>query len=100
MAFGISREQIKEWKQKVDQGEIAFLTHYWYDERFPHAKTVTKVGCNDLEKLIRWGKQYGLKKEWIHYRKDGYSHYDLIGDIEKKILIKEGLSPMIHKKKI
>ncbi len=32
------------------------LTHYWQDERFPGCYTVTKVGCNDLEKLVTWGK--------------------------------------------
>ncbi|MCU9614691.1 hypothetical protein OEV98_14200 [Caldibacillus lycopersici] len=90
MAFGIRRNQLEKWKQKIDQGEIAFLTHYWYDARFPDAKTVTKVGCNDIPKLIQWGKQYGLKEEWMHHRKDGYSHFDLIGDIEKRILIEEG----------
>lgn len=91
MAFGINRKQVNEWKQKIDQGEIAFLTHYWYDERFPNAKTVTKVGCKDLNKLIQWGKQYGLKKEWIHHRNEGYSHFDLLGEYEQRILKEEGL---------
>jgi len=91
MAFGINREKLNQWKQSIDRGEIAFLTHYWYDPRFPEAKTVTKVGCNDLEKLIRWGQKHGLKREWIHHRKDGYSHFDLIGPIEKRVLIAEGL---------
>lgn len=90
MAFGITRQQLIQWKKRIDHGEIAFLTHYWYDERFPNAKTVTKVGCKDLNRLIQWGEQYGLKKEWIHYRKEGYSHFDLIGDMEKQILKKEG----------
>ncbi|MEH7180467.1 hypothetical protein [Neobacillus vireti] len=91
MAFGIKRQEIKDWKQKIDDGEIAFLTHYWLDDRFPGCKTVTKVGCNDLEKLAEWGNKYGLKKEWIHHRRDGYSHFDLIGDRQKEILQKEGL---------
>ena len=91
MAFGITRKELNQWKQKIDRGEIAFLTHYWYDERFPDAKTVTKVGCNDLNKLVRWGQKYGLKKEWIDHRKEGYSHFDLLGDWEKKILKQEGL---------
>ncbi len=91
MAFGITREQVDAWKQKIDQGEIAFLTHYWYDERFPNAKTVTKVGCKDLNKLIQWGKRYGLKKEWIHHRNEGYSHFDLLGEYEQRILKEEGL---------
>lgn len=91
MAFGITRRELNEWKRKIDQGEIAFITHYWYDERFPHVKTVTKVGCKDLNKLIQWGKKYGLKEEWIDFRKEGYSHFDLLGDVEKKILKAEGL---------
>ncbi|MFJ5718180.1 hypothetical protein [Neobacillus sp. NPDC093127] len=91
MAFGIKRREITEWKRKIDNGEIAFLTHYWLDDRFPGCKTVTKVGCHDLGKLATWGKQYGLKKEWIHYRVDGYSHFDLLGDRQKEILQKECL---------
>jgi hypothetical protein len=91
MAFGIKRQEVKEWKQKIDEGEIAFLTHYWLDNRFPGSKTVTKVGCRDLEKLAEWGSKYGLKKEWIHHRRDGYSHFDLIGERQKEILHKEGL---------
>ncbi|NCU18546.1 hypothetical protein [Pallidibacillus pasinlerensis] len=91
MAFGITRNQLNEWKRKIDAGEIAFLTHYWYDERFPDVKTVTKVGCKDIDKLVQWGKKYGLKKEWIDYRKEGYSHFDLIGEWEKRILEAEGL---------
>lgn len=51
MAFGIKRKELVEWKKKVSQGEIAFLTHYWIDDRFPGMTTVTKVGCADLEKL-------------------------------------------------
>ncbi|MDP4163581.1 MAG: hypothetical protein Q8906_12365 [Bacillota bacterium] len=91
MAFGIKREELVEWKRKIDHGEIAFLTHYWLDDRFPGCKTVTKVGCCDLYKLEEWGRQYGLKKEWIHVRRDGYSHFDLIGNGQKEILTKEGL---------
>ncbi|MDM5326503.1 hypothetical protein [Neobacillus sp. CF12] len=91
MAFGIKRQEVREWKQKIDDGEIAFLTHYWLDDRFPGSKTVTKVGCHDLEKLAAWGNRYGLRKEWIHHRRDGYSHFDLIGDRQKEILQKEGL---------
>ena len=86
MAFGIKRVDIVAWKQKIDQGQIAFLTHYWLDDRFPGCKTVTKVGCKDLRRLAEWGKQYGLKKEWIHHRKDGYSHFDLLGDKQAEIL--------------
>ncbi|WP_057913696.1 hypothetical protein [Peribacillus muralis] len=91
MAFGIKREDVMEWKLRIDQGQIAFLTHYWLDDRFPGCKTVTKVGSTDLSRLSEWGKQYGLKKEWIHHRKDGYSHYDLLGDKQKEILKAEGI---------
>jgi hypothetical protein len=91
MAFGIKKQEVREWKQKIDDGEIAFLTHYWLDDRFPGCKTVTKVGCHDLEKLADWGRKYGLRKEWIHHRRDGYSHFDLIGDRQKEILHHEGL---------
>jgi hypothetical protein len=92
LAFGIKRNELKEWKQKIDQGEIAFLTHYWLDERFPNSNTVTKVGCNDIERLAVWGRKHGLEKEWIHHRPDGYSHFDLIGHRQKEILQIEGLN--------
>ncbi|WP_059170650.1 hypothetical protein [Bacillus sp. FJAT-27445] len=91
MAFGIKKKDIAEWKRKIDRGEIAFLTHYWLDDRFPGCDTVTKAGCHDIEKLIKWGKKYGLQKEWIHHRPDGYSHFDLIGERQKEILLAEGL---------
>ncbi|MFF5398486.1 hypothetical protein ACFY5J_13215 [Peribacillus butanolivorans] len=91
MAFGIKRVDVAAWKQQIDQGQIAFLTHYWLDDRFPGCKTVTKVGCNDLERLAEWGKKYGLKKEWIHHRKDGYSHFDLLGARQKEILKAEDI---------
>lgn len=92
MAFGITRQELLDWKRKVDQGEIAFITHYWLDSRFPGSKTVTKVGCKDIEKLISWGKQYGLKAEWIDRRKEGYPHFDLLGQKQKEILEKEKLT--------
>ncbi|MFD2444005.1 hypothetical protein ACFSO7_08400 [Bacillus sp. CGMCC 1.16607] len=91
MAFGLKKEQVKEWKRKIDEGEIAFLTHYWLDERFPACKTVTKVGCRDLKKLEEWGRKYQLQSSWIHHRADGYSHFDLLGEKQKTILSKEGL---------
>lgn len=91
MAFGIKRHELNRWKEKIDQGEIAFLTHYWLDDRFPGCKTVTKVGCKDLDRLKEWGAKYGLKAEWIDIRKDGYSHFDLIGEREKEILKEEGI---------
>ncbi|MEK4029937.1 MULTISPECIES: hypothetical protein [Bacillaceae] len=97
MAFGIHKQELAEWKRQIDNGNIAFLTHYWLDERFPHCRTVTKVGCKDLETLARWGRKYGLKKEWIDKRKDGYSHFDLLGDRQKEILEREGLQSHIEK---
>ncbi|KPC98263.1 hypothetical protein LR69_03534 [Geobacillus sp. BCO2] len=59
MAFGIRRHELAAWKEKVKRGEIAFLTHYWYDERFPHCTTVTKVGCADVENLPLGGGSTG-----------------------------------------
>lgn len=90
MAFGIKREELKAWKKAVQAGEMAFLTHYWLDDRFPGCKTVTKAGCSDIEKLTQWGKKYGLKKEWIDMRGD-YPHFDLFGKHEHDILLNEGL---------
>ncbi|MCM3719594.1 hypothetical protein [Fictibacillus phosphorivorans] len=89
MAFGINRAQLNKWKSEVESGEISFLTHYWLDPRFPHEKSVTKVGCKDLKKLTAWGRKYGLQKEWIHER-DAYPHFDLIGDKQRIIMEKEG----------
>ncbi len=56
MAFGIKRDELMAWKKAVSSGEIAFLTHYWIDERFPGCKTVTKAGCADIRKTERMGK--------------------------------------------
>ena len=92
MAFGITKKELLDWKERIDKGEIAFLTHYWLDDRFPECKTVTKVGCNDLQKLMEWGRKYDLKPEWIDKRKDGYSHFDLLGIKQTEILKKEGIS--------
>lgn len=91
MAFGIKRAELMEWKRKVAEGQIAFITHYWLDERFPGSKTVTKVGCRDIKRLIDWGNQYGLKPEWIDTRNIMYPHFDLIGKSQVEILTKEGL---------
>lgn len=97
MAFGIKKKDVQEWKRKIDEGEIAFLTHYWLDDRFPGCKTVTKAGCNNIEKLAEWGRKHGLRKEWIHHRNDGYPHFDLLGEKQKEILIAEGLIEHIWK---
>ncbi|WP_407269828.1 hypothetical protein [Radiobacillus sp. PE A8.2] len=88
MAFGVKREELMAWKAKVKHGEIAFLTHYWLDQRFPGCDTVTKVGCSDLDKLIAWGKQYQLDKRWIH-DDPKYPHFDLFGERQRAILLHE-----------
>jgi|SRR5690625_3366816 len=88
MAFGISRKQLIHWKKQVLQGKIAIITHYWYDQRFPDYQSVTKVGCIDLPKLIKWGETYHLRKEWIDQR-NRYPHFDLFGDYQVKVLFSE-----------
>ncbi|SDL70872.1 hypothetical protein [Sediminibacillus halophilus] len=88
MAFGLKRKELNKWKREVENGKIAFLTHYWLDSRFPECDTVTKAGCSDVDKLIKWGKQYGLDPSWIHYD-DKYPHYDLLGERQKQILTAE-----------
>ncbi|SDH52464.1 hypothetical protein [Alteribacillus bidgolensis] len=89
MAFGVKKEELKAWKEKVELEEIAFITHYWYDERFPDCHTVTKVGCANIHKLAQWGRQYGLKEEWIHQRLS-FPHFDLLGSNQIHILEAEG----------
>src|SRR5690625_3142399 len=96
MAFGITRKELKSWKQAVEKGEIAFLTHYWLDERFPNCHTVTKVGCSDIEKLKKWGSTYGLKAEWIDHKED-YPHYDLFDHIQRHVLEEENLQSHIRR---
>ncbi|WP_054958258.1 hypothetical protein [Paenibacillus dakarensis] len=86
MAFGITKQELREWKAAVAQGEIAFLTHYWYDSRFPQYKTVTKVGCSDLDRLEQWCLEHGLDPKYIHHRKP-YPHFDLIGPRQAEILL-------------
>ena len=97
MAFGLTKQELNGWKQQVRNGQIAFLTHYWLDDRFPDVRSVTKVGCCNIDALSRWGQKYGLKKEWIHQRKDGFPHFDLLGDIQYEILVKEGLQEHISR---
>ncbi len=88
MAFGITREELTQWKQEVTRGEIAFITHYWIDPRFKGIKTVTKVGCSNLERLSEWCVAYGLNPTYIHSRLP-FPHFDLIGTKQKEILEKE-----------
>src|SRR5699024_7679837 len=95
MAFGIKRDELIQWKRRVNNGEIAFLTHYWEDPRFPTAKTVTKEGCSNLQRLIAWGKQYGLQAAWIHHTK--YTHFNMFEDRQKEILYKENIVEQINR---
>ncbi|MFF2887813.1 hypothetical protein [Paenibacillus sp. NPDC057967] len=88
MAFGITRDEMKAWKASVSRGEIAFLTHYWLDDRFPDVRTVTKVGCWDLDKLADWCRENGLNPRYIHKRAE-YPHFDLLGYKQAEILTKE-----------
>ena len=90
MAFGITRNELKEWKAAVARGEIAFLTHYWRDPRFPGIRTVTKVGCSDRGKLAIWCRDNGLNPAYIHER-DEYPHFDLLGHKQADVLRREKL---------
>lgn len=89
MAFGVKRKELERWKQEVLQGNIAYLTHYWLDPRFPDIKTVTKVGCNDIATLTAWCIQHDLPPKYIHKR-SLFPHFDLIGKKQVDILLKEG----------
>lgn len=95
MAFGITKKELNKWKQRVSRGEIAFLTHYWHDNRFPEYRTVTKVGCSSVNTLVEWGEQYQLDAKWIHHGK--YPHFDLMGEKQYTILKREGLMHHIEK---
>lgn len=88
MAFGIKRDEMERWKAAVARGEIAYLTHFWVDRRFPGIRTVTKVGCSDLAKLSRWCKVHGLNPRHIHARTE-FPHYDLMGAKQREVLLKE-----------
>jgi len=88
MAFGVTREQLLRWKEAVSRGEIAFLTHYWLDARYPGVRTVTKVGCSDLSRLAAWCEANGLPSQYIH-RRSRYPHFDLIGPKQAEILRRE-----------
>lgn len=90
MAFGITRAELKKWKEAVERGEIAYLTHYWLDPRFPGTRTVTKVGCSDMKRLSDWCFANGLNPKYIHDR-EKFPHFDLIGARQREILEKEQL---------
>ncbi|HZG56986.1 hypothetical protein [Paenibacillus sp.] len=96
MAFGVTREQVTEWKRQVSEGRIAFLTHYWIHPSFPDVKSVTKVGCADIERLRAWAVSHGLPPQYIHYR-DRYPHYDIFGERQAYILRKEGQWEQLRK---
>lgn len=96
MAFGISRDELKQWKDDVKAGKLAFLTHYWYDKRFPQFHAVTKVGCADISKLIKFGEENELRPSWIHQYKE-FPHFDLLGERQYKLLKKYGFEEHIHR---
>lgn len=96
MAFGISRKELAAWKEAVQKGDIAFLTHYWYEPRFHGIRTVTKVGCADLSRLAAWCTANGLNPAHIH-RRAPFPHFDLIGPKQKEILLKLGLTDHIER---
>ncbi|NJP37221.1 hypothetical protein [Alkalicoccus luteus] len=89
MAFGVTKQELAAWKHSVRSGKVAFLTHFWYDRRFPQYNTVTKAACSDRSRLIEWGLSYGLRETWIHEERY-YPHFDLIGADEFRILQEEG----------
>ncbi|SDN72877.1 hypothetical protein SAMN04487897_104219 [Paenibacillus sp. yr247] len=99
MAFGVKREELQAWKAAVSQGEIAFLTHFWLDDRFPDIRTVTKVGCSDIDRLFNWCLSHGLNPQYIHYS-PSYPHFDLFGPLQKKILQFEKQWDQIEKYKL
>lgn len=99
MAFGITREQLTQWKEAVTRGEIAFLTHYWIEPRWSGLRSVTKVGCSNAERLAAWCIANGLDPHYIHQR-EPYPHYDLIGPKQIEILRKEGLIHHIERFKL
>jgi len=99
MALGITREELNQWKAAVQRGEMAFLTHYWLDERFPGINTVTKAGCSDRDRLTQWCISNGLNPIYIHHREQ-YPHYDLIGAKQLEILQLEGLTSHIKRFKL
>lgn len=95
MAFGINKQELINWKERVSKGEISILTHYWQDKRFPNATSVTKIGCSDLITLKDWGKRYKLDPKWIHI--STYPHFDLFGEKQKEVLLQEGLYDQIKR---
>ncbi|WP_373232272.1 hypothetical protein [Cohnella sp.] len=99
MAFGITRVELNAWKTSVTHGETAFLTHYWFDPRFPNFNTVTKVGNANLGRLTQWCIENGLNPKYIHNRSP-FPHFDLIGPKQLEILRKENLIHHLAKFKL
>jgi hypothetical protein len=99
VAFGITREELNQWKSTVTRGEMAFLTHYWFDPRFPQFNTVTKVGNANLERLTEWCIANELNPKYIHHRPP-FPHYDLIGPKQTEILRKENLTEHLARFKL
>ncbi|MDF2721085.1 MAG: hypothetical protein K0Q59_760 [Paenibacillus sp.] len=90
MAFGITRDELNRWKEAVSREEIAFLTHYWHDPRFPNIRTVTKVGCSNSDRLSEWCMSHGLNPRYIHNRSP-FPHFDLMGPKQIEVLRLEKL---------
>lgn len=99
MAFGVTREELNAWKRTVNQGKIAYLTHFWLEPRFPGIKTVTKVGCSDLTLLVEWCLEHDLDPKYIHQRSP-FPHFDLIGPKQREILREEGLWDQLERFKM
>lgn len=99
MAFGVTRAELNAWKEDVSAGKIAFLTHYWIDPRFPDMRTVTKVGCSDLERLRDWCSKHGLPSQYIHNRSP-FPHFDLMGPRQVDILKEEQLWEQLERFKL
>jgi hypothetical protein len=96
MAFGITRDELNQWKEAVSRGRIAYLTHFWFDPRFPEYNTVTKVGCSNLDRLTDWCITNGLPPKYIHNRSP-FPHFDLIGPKQKDILLQNDLSEQLER---
>ncbi|MDQ0299248.1 hypothetical protein J2S78_001668 [Salibacterium salarium] len=96
MAFGINKRELENWKQQAQKEEIALITHFWYDPKFPHYHSVTKAANSNVNKLAEWGLQYGLKPEWIHHR-DPFPHFDLLGEKQVQVLKEEGKYSQIER---
>jgi hypothetical protein len=99
MAFGITRTELIHWKEKVLRGEVALLTHFWLHPRYPGIKTVTKAGCADINTLLQWGQAYGLERKHLHIRHE-FPHFDLIGDKQREVLMREKLWDQIRRFRI